>query len=84
MSSTKTDQDLLAAIASLLDEIAEIPADSVQADSRFKDDLDVDSLLMVELSAAVEDTFGVDIPDDEFGHIRTVGDLIACIRRSQS
>ncbi|MBW5484610.1 acyl carrier protein [Streptomyces bambusae] len=71
------------AVTALLEEIAEVPADTVSRDSHFRDDLDVDSLLMVELSAAIEDQFGVNIPDDEYGSIQTVGNLVDIIKRAQ-
>ncbi|WP_219669240.1 acyl carrier protein [Streptomyces bambusae] len=70
-------------MTALLEEIAEVPADTVSRDSHFRDDLDVDSLLMVELSAAIEDQFGVNIPDDEYGSIQTVGNLVDIIKRAQ-
>ena len=49
------------------------PAD-VTAEKSFTDDLDVDSLSMVEIAIAAEDKFGVEIPDDELGNLKTVGD----------
>ena len=51
--------------------------------SRITDDLDVDSLSMVEIATAVEDKFGVAIPDDELGNIKTVGDAISYIEKNQ-
>nr|BBK07993.1 acyl carrier protein [Streptomyces sp. TP-A0584] len=84
VSTTVTTEKLFEAVTALLEEIAEVPADTVTRDSHFRDDLDVDSLLMVELSAAIEDQFGVDIPDDEYGAIRTVGDLVDTIHRAQA
>jgi acyl carrier protein len=38
---------------------------------------------MVEIATAVEDKFGVAIPDDELGNIKTVGDAIAFIENHQ-
>ncbi|MDX6763858.1 acyl carrier protein [Streptomyces sp. F8] len=64
--------------------MAEVPADTVTRESHFRDDLDVDSLLMVELSAAIEDQFNVDIADDEYSTIQTVGDLVDIIARAQA
>ena len=47
------------------------------------DDLDVDSLSMVEVVVAAEEKFGVSIPDDEVKNLRTVGDAVAFIERAQ-
>ncbi|AQT74955.1 MULTISPECIES: acyl carrier protein [Streptomyces] len=84
MSSTITTEKLFEAVTALLEEIAEVPADTVTRESHFRDDLDVDSLLMVELSAAIEDQFNVDIADDEYSTIQTVGDLVDIIARAQA
>lgn len=49
-------------------------------DARFEEDLEVDSLGVVELLMALEDEFGVQIPDEEAENIGTVGqavDLVA-------
>ena len=57
-----------------------IPEDQVTADSRFQEDLDADSLDLVEAVLALEEEFGVTIPEEEMEDIRTVGqavDLVA-------
>ncbi len=45
-------------------------------DARFEEDLEVDSLGVVELLMALEDEFGVAIPDDEAENIGTVGQAV--------
>jgi acyl carrier protein len=42
----------------------------------FTDDLDVDSLSMVEVVVAAEERFGIKIPDDEVTKMATVGDAV--------
>ncbi len=52
----------------------------IRPDARFEEDLEVDSLGVVELLMALEDEFGVQIPDEEAENIGTVGqavDLVA-------
>ena len=49
------------------------------ADKSFVDDLDVDSLSMVEIATAAEDTFSISIPDSAIGELRTVGDAVVYI-----
>ena len=56
------------------------PGDDVTAEKSFIDDLDVDSLSMVEVVVAAEDKFGVKIPDDEVKNLKTVGDAVAYIQ----
>ena len=45
----------------------------------FDDDLDVDSLAMVEILVGCEEKFGVTIPDEESKNLKTVGDAVAYI-----
>ena len=44
-----------------------------------KDDLDIDSLDLVEVAMALEDTFSLTLPEDEMEDIRTVGDIVSVI-----
>ena len=46
---------------------------------RVVDDLDVDSLSMVEVVVAAEERFGVKIPDDQVQNLKTVGDAVSYI-----
>lgn len=53
-----------------------LDADKIKDDAHFEEDLDVDSLGVVELLMALEDEFGVKIPDEEAESIMTVGQAI--------
>jgi acyl carrier protein len=69
-------EDIQAGLAEILEEVAGVaPADATPEKS-FTEDLDVDSLSMVEIATEVENKFGVAIPDDELANIKTVGDAI--------
>ena len=48
----------------------------MSAEKSFVDDLDIDSLSMVEIAVQAEDKFGVKIPDDELANLKTVGDAV--------
>ncbi len=56
---------------------------SVVAKAKFIEDLGADSLDIVELVMAMEEAFGVDIPDEEAENIRTVEDAIAYIKKAE-
>ena len=77
-----TDQEILAGLGEIIDEIAGVPADEVTPAKNFVDDLDIDSLSMVEIAVAAQDKFGVEIPDDELKNLRTVQDVISYVQRS--
>ena len=51
----------------------------VNEDAAFIDDLGADSLDLVELVMALEESFGISIPDEEVESIRTVGDAVKYI-----
>lgn len=53
-----------------------LDADKIADDATFDEDLEVDSLGVVELLMALEDEFGVKIPDEEAESIHTVGQAI--------
>ena len=60
-----------------------IDENEISADTSFVDDLGADSLDVVELTMALEETFSLpDTPEDELTNIHTVGDLADCVSRA--
>ena len=53
-----------------------VDADSITAESRFKEDLEADSLDLFELVMALEEEYGVEIPSEDLEKILTVQDVI--------
>ena len=78
-----TEQEVLSGLAEIVNEVAGVPAADVQLDKSFTDDLDIDSLSMVEIAVQAEDKFGVKIPDDELANLKTVGDAVSYIERNK-
>lgn len=78
-----TTQEIQDGLAEILEEVAGVLPEDVSPEKSFTDDLDVDSLSMVEIATAVEDKWGVAIPDDELANIKTVGDAIKFIEDNQ-
>ncbi len=54
-------------------EVLQVPADKVTKEARFADDLDADSLDLVELVMALEEAFDVTVEESELEDIETVG-----------
>ena len=50
--------------------------DALKPEARFVEDLGADSLDTVELVMALEEEFGIEIPDEDAEHILTVGKLV--------
>lgn len=57
--------------------------DEVKEDSKFVDDLGADSLDVVELVMALEEKFGIEIPDDQAEKIATVNDAVSYIEANK-
>ncbi|GAA2441571.1 acyl carrier protein [Streptomyces macrosporus] len=76
-------EEIVAGLADIVNEIAGIPVEDVQPEKSFTDDLDVDSLSMVEVVVAAEERFGVKIPDDDVKGLKTVGDAVDYILNHQ-
>jgi acyl carrier protein len=79
-----TRDEIRTGLAEILEEIADVKPDDVTEDKAFQDDLDVDSLSMVEVVVAAEERFGVKIPDDDVQNLRTVGDAVSYIEKGQA
>ena len=77
-----TDQEILAGLGEIVEEIAGVPADEVTPNKSFADDLDIDSLSMVEIAVAAQDKFGVEIPDDQLKDLVTVQDVINFVAKN--
>ena len=79
-----TTEEIRSGLAEIVNEIAGVPAADVQLDKSFTDDLDIDSLSMVEVVVAAEEKFDVKIPDDAVKNLATVGDAVAYIERAKA
>jgi acyl carrier protein len=75
-----TEQEILTGLGEIIEEIAGVPAADVTPDKTFVDDLDIDSLSMVEIAVAAQDKFGVEIPDDELKNLKTVKHVIEYVQ----
>ena len=62
-------------LQNLAAEILGVEPDQVQMDKSFARDLAADSLDLVELIAAVEDKYDVELPEEELEKMKVIGDL---------
>jgi acyl carrier protein len=70
------EQDILASLGEIVQEATGIPAARVVPSASFVNDLDIDSLSMVEIATMAEDKFNVSIPDSELSKLKTVADVV--------
>jgi acyl carrier protein len=73
-------ESIEAKVREIVAEQLQISADEMNLDSSFIDDLGADSLDIVELVMAMEDSFQMDIPDEEAEKIQTVRNAIDYIK----
>ncbi|WP_017593722.1 acyl carrier protein [Nocardiopsis potens] len=76
-----SEKEILEGLGEIIDEIAGVPAADVTPEKSFVDDLDIDSLSMVEIAVAAQDKFGSEIPDDQLKDLKTVQDVINFIQK---
>jgi acyl carrier protein len=67
------DQELFARFKKCAVEVLSVSDDQVVPDAKFGDDLDADSLDLVELVMALEEEFGIEVPEEDLEGIETVG-----------
>lgn len=71
-----TKEEILAKVKSVVSDKLNVGEDQVSADAKFVEDLGADSLDQVELIMAMEDEFGLKIPEDEAEQLTTVGSAV--------
>ncbi len=76
--------DIAAKVKAIISEQLDIENEEIKDSQSFIDDLDADSLAIVELLLALEEQFEVSIPEDETEQIKTVGDAISYIQELKS
>ncbi len=74
-----TREEVLTLVREHLAEELEVDIATIGEQTRFKDDLDADSLDLYELVMELEDTYGISISEEQAARIETVGDAVAFV-----
>ena len=69
-------EEIFERVKSVLGEQLGVDESEISDDASFQDDLDADSLDLVELIMELEDQFGVKIPDEDAQKLTTVGQAV--------
>lgn len=72
--------DIESQVKEIIVEQLDVKMEDIEESKSFTEDLQADSLAIVELVLALEEKFEVKIPDDEVDKIKTVGDAISYIK----
>lgn len=77
-------EEIIAGIAEIIEEVTGIEPSEVTVEKSFVDDLDIDSLSLVEIAVQMEDKYDVKIPDEDLAGLRTVGDAVDYVQKLES
>jgi acyl carrier protein len=77
-------EEILSKITGIIAEQLDVKESEVTPEKSFTDDLGADSLAIVELVLALEEEFGIKIPDDKVDSIKTVGDAVEYIKQNRT
>ena len=80
-SSQITADLVLAEMKKLIATVTEREPEEVAEDDQLTSDLGVDSLMAMEIMVTVDKKFKIDIPEEEFATIKTVGDAVAMVMK---
>ena len=69
-------EEILATLKDVAVEVLGVEADAVVETASFKDDLEADSLDLVEVVMALEEKFDISIPEDDLADVGTVGQAV--------
>ena len=73
--------DVFEQVKEIVIDLLEVDPDEVTLEASFRDNLEADSLDLVELLMAFEEKFGSPIPDEDVKTILTVGDAVSYIEK---
>lgn len=71
---------MLEKIKEIVVEQLNVNEDELSADTKFKDDLDADSLDLFEIVMAIEDEYDVEIPSEDLENILSLGDVVKYLK----
>lgn len=74
-SITQLQQEIFELAAS----VVSTSVDEITSQTRFVDDLNYDSIDMIEFVMQAEEKFGIDVPDDQAAQIHTIGQVVEVI-----
>lgn len=78
-----SEEEVFNKIKDMIADNFDVDKDKITENTNFMDDLDADSIDLVEFILQLEDEFGAEIPDDEAEKIKTIGDAVSYIKAHQ-
>jgi acyl carrier protein len=81
MNPEHSPEAIKAAVKGLVAEITERQPQEISDTAHFVDDLEIDSLMSIEMMVAVNKKYKIELFEEEFGTIKTVNDAVAVVLR---
>jgi acyl carrier protein len=72
-------QEIRSQIKEIISNVTAIPADEISDDASFVDDLDLDSLSLLEIGVDVDYAFKLGVPEERLQELRTVQDSVSLV-----
>ena len=82
--NTYVDMTTKTEILDILQNYIEVPLGEIATDMPFKTVASIDSFMLIELIAAIEDNFGLTIPNSDLQSFKTIDDIIAYVENKKS
>ncbi|MBR8638273.1 acyl carrier protein [Streptomyces tuirus] len=79
-----TYDEILRELPQIINKVAGTPIGEITPDKALVNDLQIDSLSMVEIVLVAEDTFNVKIPDEDLKDLVTISEVAGYIEREQA
>lgn len=76
-----SDAEILHKLTAIFEELFEVPAEKVKLDARLYEDLDLDSIDAIDLMVRLQNLIGKRVNPEDFKNVRTVSDIINCIKK---
>lgn len=83
MNNLLNETDTRAVLGILVEQLG-VQESQLTPEARLKEDLGADSLALVEITMALEERFGISIPDEEWEGVTTVGEVFEALERRLS
>ena len=74
------DEQLVSEIRELVSKVIKLPIEKIDPNANLFNDLGVDSLLGVEIFAALDKKYGLDVPEEKLKSVNTLNDIISLIK----
>ena len=81
MSEQIISEEIKTEVKKLISEITEIPEEELKEDAKFIEDLGVDSMIALEMVAAIEKKYKVIIPEEEIPNMRSLQDIYEILKK---